>query len=314
MTGRFLLIRDLQVAEDIGARAKLGWFDVEFNFFGTAYEQAGEEYYLISSNPIRIYDFIAEQCRLDIYCSPVDVYVKKCPVPSGTEDLIARDIKLLLGKQLQRKYTPDFLQDFQETFRDIANDGAKDILEAWQEQIDGLFDQELLGLFNHLVQTAYSAKVLKRRSYDEFQRWIQSVYADMGDDLIVKDVYRRDLYSLTYWDGGKRHTVINAQKDRLYVKAQELMKRGILSTPIYGKTYWYNHDYRLTDARKEYEAYLKSDLMEAFLQAADRINNLPSAIDGAFYQEVSNRWRQQYGEEVQDYLAYYQTKWHGEKR
>lgn len=60
MTGRFLFIRDLQVAEDIGARARLGWFDKEFNVFGTSFVQGGEQYYLISSNAERIYDFLSQ--------------------------------------------------------------------------------------------------------------------------------------------------------------------------------------------------------------------------------------------------------------
>ena len=47
LTGRFLLVRDLQVAEDVGNMAKLGWFDKEFNFFGLSYVKNNMQNYLI---------------------------------------------------------------------------------------------------------------------------------------------------------------------------------------------------------------------------------------------------------------------------
>lgn len=310
MTGRFLFIRDLQVAEDIGARARLGWFDKEFDVFGVSYLKAGEQYYLISSDADRIYDFQFEQLCQGVYCTPVETLVKKCPVPAGAEEEMARDIKVRLGKRMQKQYLPDFLQAFQAAFEDAANDSALPLLSPWQERIDGLFDAEKLALFETLVKFARSAKMLTAHSYEQLTDWISDVYADMGDDLIVKDVYRRDLYSLTYWESGRRHTIINAQKSRLSVKADELAERGILTTPIYGKTYWYNHDYRLTDARMDYEAHLQSDWLVQFLKTADEINALPSAVAAERYDLLGQQWLETYGEAVRRYLARYRLLWH----
>lgn len=309
MTGRFLFIRDLQVAEDIGARAKLGWFDKEFNFWGTVYFRNNEEYYLISGNPDRVYDF-TEKCLCEnIYCTPVQTFVKKCPVPSGTEEVIARDFKMLLGKQLQKKYPIEFLRTFQETFSDIANDKAKNDLEQWRDMIDGLFDAEQLYLFELLLRAAYSAKILRTETYNNFKRWLQDVYSDMGDDLIIKDIYKREFYSLSYWENGCRKQVVNAQKLRLYMKAQELRNKGVLSTPIHQKTYWYNHDYRLADARKDYEIYLQSDLMQYFFETADKFNKLSSPIIKEQYSQYCTEWQIEYGKEITIYLDYYKMKW-----
>lgn len=310
MTGRFLFIRDLQVAEDIGARAKLGWFDKEFNFWGTAYYRDGEEYYLISGSPDRIYDFAEERFCDNVYCTPVQTFTRKCPVPSGMEDYMAQDFKRMLGKQLQQKYPAEFLKEYHEIFCDIANDAAKKDLEQWQIMIDGLFDTEQLYLFELLLRQAYTAKNLKTETYDKFKRWLRDVYADMGDDLIVKDVYKRDFYSLRYWENGQQKLVINAQKLRLHVKVQELAAKGILTTPIYKKTYWYNHDYRLADARKDYETYLTNDLMQHFWETADKFNTLASSVSAEQYQKYSLMWLNRYGEDIKEYLEYYKIKWH----
>lgn len=310
MTGRFLFIRDLQVAEDIGARARLGWFDQEFNVFGTSFIQEGEQHYLISSNAERIEDFRAEQLCRDIFCTPVESLVKKCPVPAGTEELIARDIKVLLGKRLQKQYDANFLRDFQQAFSMQANDGAKPLLQEWQKRLDGLFDAEKLKLLELLADAARSAKVLTATSYQALIDWLDDVYQDMGDDPIVKDVYHREFYSLTYWEGERCRRVINAQKSRLYKKADELGQQGILTTPIYGKTYWYNHDYRLSDARQDFEVHLQSQWITAFLHTAHQINALPSSIDARTYQHFSQIWLAQYGAGIGRYLQNYAVKWH----
>ena len=310
MTGRYLFIRDLQVAEDIGARARLGWFDKEFNVYGTSFLKEGAQYYLISSDASRIHDFRASGMCAGSFPTPVESWVKKCPVPAGAEEEMAKKVKVTLGKRLQKQYPPDFLRNFHEAFSQAANDSALPLLTSWQERVDGLFNSEKLHRYERLVRAARSAKVLTAASYQALMAWLADVYADMGDDLIIKDVYHRELYSLSYEEGGRRHLVINAQKSRLYDKASDLAQRGILTTPIYGKTYWYNHDYRLADARKDYETYLQSDWLEAFMQSAQEINALPAAIDAAEYHRLSQMWLAEYGQGVQRFLADYRVRWH----
>ena len=310
MTGRFLFIRDLQVAEDIGARARLGWFDKEFNVFGTSFVQGGEQYYLISSNAERIYDILSQQLCQGIFCTPVETLVKKCPVPAGAEEQMAQEVKVLLGHQLQKQYDQAFLQDFQQSFSEQANDAAKPLLQDWQVRLDGLFDAQKLQLLALLANAARSAKVLTAPSYQELMDYLTDVYADMGDDPLMKDVYRRDLYSLTYWEKGHRRTVINAQKSRLYVKVSELSEKNILTTPIYVKTYWYNHDYRLSDARQDFEIHLQNQWITAFLDTADQINALPAAIESQMYQRLSQKWLSQYGPGHKRFLQHFAVKWH----
>lgn len=310
MTGRVLLMRDLQVAEDIGERARLGYFDQEFYFYGTTYFRNGEQYYLISANADRIYDFVQEMVQEDIYCTPVERYVKKCPVPSGTEEYIAHDLKVLLGKQLQNKYVEGFLQEFQDTFKSFENDAARKLLKEWQNRIDGLFDEEKLCLFELLVNQAYRGKVLTKYSYEKFREWIKEVRADMGENLIVKDIYKRDLHSISYVEQGRRRYVINAKKARVYEKQEELYRKNIDSTVVYGKTYWYNHDYRLADARKDYEAYLQGDLISMFFAASEEINSYQSAIDAETYREKCDYFVEKYGEGVKWHLEYYGSIWH----
>lgn len=312
MTGRFItgaIVRDLQAAENIGDRARLGWFDKEFNFYGTAYIKNQEPYYLISSNGARIYDFAQKRLGEDVFCTPTEFYMKKCSVPSGTEDSMAMELKMILAQKLRERYPKDFLQEFQSLFQGMYTDSAKAILEQFQDQIDGLFDEELLKLFGILVEQAYGERKLTRYAYIAFKNWIMDVHADMDDDLIVKDIYHKDLYCLRYQENNQWRIAINAQKERLYSKRFDLVKRHIAALPIYGRTYWYNTDYRLSDARADFEQYLKSDVMEYFFYIANEIQRLPGAVDEKFYQKQSETLLEKYGEAVKDYVLYYAVLW-----
>lgn len=313
MTGRFItgaFIRDLQVAEDVSDRARLGWFDTEFNFYGTAFVKNGEEYYLISADPVRIYDYIYNALSENLYCTPVESYIKKCSVPSGTEDNMAKDLKILLGKKLREKYPREFLQEFQERFEGIGyEDIAKGILDQFQNDIDGLFDEELLKQFQILVEQAYHERKLTKYAYQNYQRWIKEVQADMDDDLIVKDIYHKTMYCLWYEDNEKWKPMVNSQKDRLYAKQFEMMKKGKRILPIYGRTYWYNTDYRLSDVREDFKNYLNSNLMKCFVELAISIERLPGGLGSEEYRKQAENQVKKYGNKIKDYLIYYNNLW-----
>ena len=89
MTGNLNMMmkfRDIQVAEDIGKKAALGYFDVEFTMYGCAYWD-GERKYKISPNKEDIYRFIEEANLKEIYPSNVMQYTERCPVPSGMKEI-----------------------------------------------------------------------------------------------------------------------------------------------------------------------------------------------------------------------------------
>lgn len=304
--------RDLGAVDEVGLRAQLGWFDKEFRYYGTAYLQNGEEHYLISGNAMRLYDFVEDQLENGVFCTPVETYARRCPVPSGAEDYMARDFKLQLGKRMQALYPEEFLTDFQCAFSDVASDAAEPLLSWWRESIDGLFESEYLDLFELLLHQAASAKLLKPLTRYRFRQWLDDVRGDMSEDLVVKNNCRQDFYSLSYVDGGKRKRNINAQKDQLYLLTGKLLKRGIRPSPIQGKTYWFSRSDRPVTARRSYESWLQSPLMEFFIDQAEAINRLAPAIDAERYEEKRMEWLNEYGRQIDGFLGYYKMRWTGE--
>ena len=65
------MFRDLRVAETVGQKLEMGWQEIEFTVYGTAYLKDGEMNYKISSEAGKIYQFIENALTEDIYCSNI---------------------------------------------------------------------------------------------------------------------------------------------------------------------------------------------------------------------------------------------------
>ena len=103
---------NVRVAEEVGEKAELGYFDTEFTMYGCAFlnPQDGKMYYKVSSLAEDIYDFIEMSAQKKIYPSNVMTYTRKVPVPSGMKELIARDVKQELAQKLRSVYPKEFFK------------------------------------------------------------------------------------------------------------------------------------------------------------------------------------------------------------
>ena len=61
--------RDIQAASEVARRAELGWFDVEFTMYGSAYLENGKRYYQVSAEAEKIYEILN---KMDIYLKDIN--------------------------------------------------------------------------------------------------------------------------------------------------------------------------------------------------------------------------------------------------
>lgn len=307
----FMQFRDLQVAEDVGKMAALGWFDTEFTMHGASYLTAEGVHYMISSHSHNIYTFLQQSHLSGYYPTPLLTLSKKCPVPAGEKDAIAQQVKLELARGLEASYPKPFLQLLHHLGSQTAHDGAKEWLLQVQDAISGLFVEDLLQLFQNLLDLAYRHKVLTQASYAYFSQWLAEERADMIDDVVLKDLFTRTFYGFAYETAqGYMDYYLNAQKETVYAHQDEMEAKGLLTTPILSKPYWYNYTYRLKDVKAAAELQFKTLLNEDYLQLVKKIQALPSAIDGAYYAQCVTYTQTHFTPAAQVALAAFGRRWH----
>ena len=276
--------RDMQVAEDIGKKAALGWFDVEFTMYGCAYWKDGRRYYKVSPQAEDIYDFIEKSAQQDIFPSNVLSLTRKCAVPTGFEETIALQVKKGLAKQLQKTYPAEFLQLLGRSAAACRNNAASASLWQAAEELEGVFEEERLQHFDRWVHYCYRCQKLEREEYHKLLAWLKEERESMADDFVSKDIFEKTLYGLAYEEEGSIRYLSNAHSGHVYASLHELEGQGVVVTPILAQTYWYNYDYSLAEVKTDFKAKLKQTYSADDLE---RLKHLKASLSPAAVEKLA---------------------------
>ena len=302
---------NVQTAEDIGKKAELGYFDVEFTMYGCAYwdRSAAQMTYRISSRAEDIYDYIESAARAAIYPGQVERLTLTCPVPLGTKELIAQDVKMELAKELREKYSQAFFAQLYELADQIQSDSSKDLLWEEAERLEGRFEEEALRQLEVLIVYAYSCKTIRTETYHDLLAWLAEERKSMDEDVCCKDIFEKTMYGIVYLEDGQRKYVSNAQRDYIYKKTYALETQGVFVSPFYAKTYWYNYEYRLSDVKRDYNAELKQVYDQAYIQ---KLTRLKGKADPAVQQTFARKLKaaeERYGTSAAQTMQRYGYRW-----
>ena len=312
MTGNLNMMmkfRDLQVAEDVGKKAELGWFDVEFTMYGCAYMNEGKMFYKVSSEAQDIYDFIEASSQQGIYPSNILSFTEKCPVPSGMKQLIAQDVKVDLGKKLRDTFPQEFFEILYGLADEAVNNTAAELLWNEAEQLEGVFEEELLRYFEELVNYAYGCCHVNKYEYDKLMGWIAEERKNMDDDFISKDIFEKTMYGIAYEEDGQVKFMENAQRAYIYEKSYALEQEGVFVTPVFCQTFWYNYVYRLPDVIKDFKKKLRSQCDEAYRDKIKAIKHGGSAVSVERFNEVLAEVTEKFGDTAAETLVRYGYRW-----
>lgn len=163
------LFRDAQAALDMGKKAMLGYFDIEFTTYGTAYLLDGEMNYRISNEDDQIYHFMETAVVKDIFCANIWQYSKRYAVPSGTKDEKELLVKYITARQLQKLYPKELFEQLADIAAMVRENTAYPLLKQEQELLEGLFEADELRYYEELVWHCYNLFALDKNSYQELQ-------------------------------------------------------------------------------------------------------------------------------------------------
>lgn len=301
--------RDMQVAEDIGKKAALGWFDVEFTMYGCAYLRDGQRAYKVSPQSEDIYGFIEESACRDIYPSNVLSLTRKCAVPTGMKEEIALVVKKELAKELKRIYPVEFLQLVEQIAKTCGTNIASAALWSEAEALEGLFEEERLRHFERLIHYCYSCRKLARAYYEQLLAWLKEERESMADDFISKDIFEKTLYGLAYEEEGSIRYLSNAHSGHIYESLHELEGEGRVVTPVLAQTYWYNYDHSLADVKADFKAKLKQVYSQDDLARFKALRESPGPLTREAFNQTLREVEEKWGALPQATLRRYGCRW-----
>lgn len=287
------MFRDFKVAEDVGKMMELRRFEFEFELYGTVYWENEQRNYLVSKNEAVICKQIAELEVRNKYPLPLQVWREKCLVPAGWDEEIEQQVKVHFCQALQKNYPIALWKAIIAVAEGKENDNGTNILDPIQEYLDGIFQAELVQIFEGLLNLLYLRKNLSQRSFHAYCDWIAEMQQEMINNIVIKDVFSKAFYGFAYQkDAADIHYVVNASQQFIEEKRLKvLLEEDTLVTPVFCKRCWYNYDYRLNQVRKDFQDELQKLYGKSYFKVLNKIYDLPVAIDVTGYQEKQEQFQ-----------------------
>ncbi|MFR6290756.1 MAG: hypothetical protein ACLUKQ_04820 [Peptococcaceae bacterium] len=278
--------RDIKCGMDVGKMAELGRFDQEFTVYGCAYQEQEEIYYRLSEDADVIYSFIENCLYQGNYTTPLSFYTKISAVPSGMRDDIWLKSKWKLAYQLEQQYPNSYFQWLEKFSAIEGNDAALPIVEKKKEQLDGRYDRKQLYLFEQLLGICRGKKLLSEKSYTQLNDWVQRIWLQMEDDLILKQRIERTLYGFAYLDApGNVQYCCDADKISVKKKQYGHFTEGTVVTPILKNTYWFDDFTQIGRIKKEFQENL-AQIGAEYLEIMQQLREIPSRIQVEAFQQA----------------------------
>lgn len=231
---------DKVCAEYYSTLLAMGAYDDEYAFFGTTYIEDGIKKAFISSERIKVYNFVRACRERDLYPSIVESMVKRVRVHAGEKEIVGQNLKYNYAEALSMKYPKDFLEDLKRVALCSINNLSESILNNVQNDLEGCFDEDALTLFEGAVEFAYEGKILTSEKYYDYKAWLK-----VERDFLIERVhsasnFKRTLTGFVYEKNKSIKYYTNAVEERTHEKRTELMARGQRVTPIFRKDYFFN--------------------------------------------------------------------------
>ena len=302
--GARVKFRDIQVAEDVGKRAELGWLDVEFIMYGSAFYEKKEDqmYYIVSSQAKDVYAFLKKSNLQDIYPSIVDKLTLKCPVPLGTKEWIAEEIKKELANQLRDMYPKEVFQILYHY--DRKNNIAAKKLWDIADKIEGLFHKEQLNIFQIMIEYAYEHHLLSLEELDKLMEWLRKEKMNSCDISRLREKDLKIMYGMILQkQDASEVVVVDAKIENVAQKMIEVEQKGYIVSPIFERAFELDHMSTPTKLRKIFQQELQSTISikwweELFIRQKSEMKMLQEdfledlkEIEGKFGEKASTTMR-----------------------
>lgn len=300
---------DKMCCEYYASLLALGAYDEEFALFGTTYIEDGRKKCFISPNRERIYDFFVECREKQIYPSVVESKIKRCRVNSGEKELTEQQLKLEFAKELDEKYSKEFLMQLQKIALCPINNKGAEILNPLRDSLEGCFDEDALQLYENAVEFAYDGKILTSMDYFENKNWLALERDFLAEKMRPSSNLKRLMSGFGYLKNGTIKYYTNALKEKTDERRMELMSEGVITTPVFVKEYFLNGYHELSKCLKDFDRLIAEKIDANYVELITDLYEIKPNIESKEISELEESLSMQ-EKSKQKTCQYYSILWH----
>lgn len=130
------------------------------------------------------------------------------------------------------------------------------------------------------------------------------------EDVVAKGPLEKTWYSVVYTEAsGQLKQLTNARWPWLYHKKRTMEEKGLLVSPIFQRTYWYERPADMEQTKALHQAYCAQLLDERYMHCVQTLCRGHSAAKQAAFLEQCERIRRQYGNQAYCAMLAYGRQW-----
>jgi hypothetical protein len=273
-------LKDVSSAEMIRTLAELGCFEQECNVYGYAWQMPdGKCKYRLSDDELVIHRAFNLQVTEQNCLTPVQKWTTRAIIREENKEDLQLYFKVQLADQLRQDFNNVYFANLAKLQQVQADEQAVELLFAWQEELNGYFEEDTLALLAGAIRTAYITKHLPEAEYHQLQQWLKWARKQAGKKLQARDNFERTFYGVACREeNGTYRFVCNADEKALYNQVKEMDMKGQVHTPMYQRTYWSNRSTDLPAMRRQFIADMQELMDENYLTRMETLRQMSSAI------------------------------------
>lgn len=290
--------------------SNIGSIPYQFIYYATCYKSKNIVHYFVSENAERLYKFAAKKMEEDIFCIPVQRTSTSLIVPSGHKEELKQQYKLEAAKKLMEQSAGKVIDKIY-VLAMPNNNVAEEIIGRIQEPLHGCFDDEVLQLYEGILEYTFIAKKISAINYMEYRQWLSDIRKDFEDERVIYDVHERIFTGFAYYDeNGNIKYYYNAVESSTISKQKELQCKRMIVSPILKKRYCYSTMDELTHIATNFRNVLHVRLGAQYMKILRYIYNLPSSVNKNNFELSYQQAVKEKNLLLQRTLDYYGTLWH----
>lgn len=285
--------RDEIMAEDVAAMAALGKFEKEFTVYGCAFWENNQVVFALSEKLGKIYEWMNSPVNADKFVTSMHRATIRSLVPAGMEEQLLKLVRQRLVTELQGCYSAEYFQSLERISTVMPTDQSAALLQSLCFTLDGVCNEEQLLLYRGLLERAYNRKVLLPETYYSLMEWIRWTQRDLDAFQRQMDQYEKTFYGFAYLNSSDQNVrvFLDGNKANAYEKLEKRRKDGYCVSNIVDKTWWYNNQYSIVDAKKDCQSYFENLFDNTYIKALLEIGKMETPLRRDLFVKVLDTYR-----------------------
>ena len=279
MQGNNGVLRDIFCGQNVAELKQWGCMTEVVELWCVAYVEGTTVKYKVDSEKEKIFDFL-EKCWLRNIYPTLPIYnsetIETMELEKSKE--VLQQLKKKTAILAYKNFPPEKVKILQNCATKVADNSALAVLQNYQDNLEGNYDDLQLQAFEGLLDRCHMANNIKEKDFFSIKMWLERKYnqIDKIEENKKSKVYK--FYGFLFQkENNKRQCFIDAQKQIVREHWLDNIKEKVLLSPIVCWKQYANGE-EAVQMRKHFAADLQNVFNEDYMKQLNELAKLPSTI------------------------------------